>query len=209
MSLELLGSHPFSNPSSKGKVRDRPTYGEILGRYFLDTEPEPRSVRPSLPEIKWHFIGHLQKSNINKLIAVTILYMLETADSVKLADKVNSTWQKKGPSQRLKIMVQINTSGEDRKHGLPPEETVEHIIKKCPSLEFVGLMTGPNPDFQHSLSSRHSVIVKVVIPYLHLFHLDTSCSLFSGQIEVVSTNVRIGTLAETKGKLETLSMQEH
>uniref|UniRef100_A0A8D0HLY4 Pyridoxal phosphate binding protein n=1 Tax=Sphenodon punctatus TaxID=8508 RepID=A0A8D0HLY4_SPHPU len=155
MSLELLGSHPF-------------------------TEPEPRSVRPSLPEIKWHFIGHLQKSNINKLIAVTILYMLETADSVKLADKVNSTWQKKGPSQRLKIMVQINTSGEDRKHGLPPEETVEHIIKKCPSLEFVGLMTGPNPDFQ------------VVIPYLHLFHLDTSCSLFSGQIEVVSTNVRIG-----------------
>uniref|UniRef100_A0A8D0HLK1 Pyridoxal phosphate binding protein n=1 Tax=Sphenodon punctatus TaxID=8508 RepID=A0A8D0HLK1_SPHPU len=53
--------------------------------------------------------------NINKLIAVTILYMLETADSVKLADKVNSTWQKKGPSQRLKIMVQINTSGEDRK----------------------------------------------------------------------------------------------
>uniref|UniRef100_A0A8D0HQB2 Pyridoxal phosphate binding protein n=1 Tax=Sphenodon punctatus TaxID=8508 RepID=A0A8D0HQB2_SPHPU len=175
MSLELLGSHPF-------------------------TEPEPRSVRPSLPEIKWHFIGHLQKSNINKLIAVTILYMLETADSVKLADKVNSTWQKKGPSQRLKIMVQINTSGEDRKHGLPPEETVEHIIKKCPSLEFVGLMTGPNPDFQHSLSSRHSVCVPipVVIPYLHLFHLDTSCSLFSGQIEVVSTNVRIGTLAETK-----------
>lgn len=36
--------------------------------------------------------------------------------------------------------------------------TVEHVIKKCPGLEFVGLMTigsighdlnkGPNPDFQ-------------------------------------------------------------
>lgn len=47
------------------------------------------------------------------------------------------------------------------KHGLPPAETaalVEHINAKCPSLEFVGLMTigsfghdlnqGPNPDFQ-------------------------------------------------------------
>lgn len=47
------------------------------------------------------------------------------------------------------------------KHGLPPSETVaivEHINAKCPSLEFVGLMTigsfghdlsqGPNPDFQ-------------------------------------------------------------
>lgn len=47
------------------------------------------------------------------------------------------------------------------KHGLLPSETVavvEHIKAKCPSLEFVGLMTigsfghdlsqGPNPDFQ-------------------------------------------------------------
>ena len=47
------------------------------------------------------------------------------------------------------------------KHGLPPAEMVamvEHINAKCPSLEFVGLMTigslghdlsqGPNPDFQ-------------------------------------------------------------
>lgn len=47
------------------------------------------------------------------------------------------------------------------KHGLLPSETVavvEHINAKCPSLEFVGLMTigsfghdlsqGPNPDFQ-------------------------------------------------------------
>lgn len=47
------------------------------------------------------------------------------------------------------------------KHGLPPGElitTVEHILQKCPNLEFVGLMTigsfghdlskGPNPDFQ-------------------------------------------------------------
>lgn len=47
------------------------------------------------PEIKWHFIGHLQKQNVNKLMAVPNLFMLETVDSVKLADKVNSSWQKK------------------------------------------------------------------------------------------------------------------
>lgn len=41
--------------------------------------------------------------------------MLETVDSVKLADKVNSSWQKKGPTEPLKVMVQINTSGEDSK----------------------------------------------------------------------------------------------
>lgn len=41
--------------------------------------------------------------------------MLETVDSVKLADRVNSSWQKKGSPQRLKVMVQVNTSGEDSK----------------------------------------------------------------------------------------------
>lgn len=53
------------------------------------------------------------------------------------------------------------------KHGLPPRDTtaaVEHVINKCPSLEFVGLMTigsighdlskGPNPDFQVRFSRR-------------------------------------------------------
>lgn len=54
------------------------------------------------------------------------------------------------------------------KHGLPPRDTaaaVEHVINKCPSLEFVGLMTigsvghdlskGPNPDFQVRFSRRN------------------------------------------------------
>lgn len=47
--------------------------------------------------------------------AVPNLSMLETVDSVKLADKVNSAWQKKGSPERLKVMVQINTSGEESK----------------------------------------------------------------------------------------------
>lgn len=51
------------------------------------------------------------------LIGVPNLFMVETVDSAKLADKVNSSWQRiRGAnSQRLKIMVQINTSGEDSK----------------------------------------------------------------------------------------------
>jgi len=42
------------------------------------------------------------------------LFLVETVDSAKLAEKVNSSWQRlRGTSsQRLKIMVQVNTSGE-------------------------------------------------------------------------------------------------
>lgn len=44
--------------------------------------------------------------------------MLETVDSLKLADRVNASWQKRGCTEKLKIMVQINTSGEGSKwHG--------------------------------------------------------------------------------------------
>ncbi|VTJ60230.1 Hypothetical predicted protein [Marmota monax] len=131
--------------------------------------------------------------------------MLETVDSMKLADKVNSSWQKKGSAERLKVMVQINTSGEESKHGLPPSETipmVEHINTKCPSLEFVGLMTigsfghdlsqGPNPDFQVLLSLREELCRKLSIPADQV-ELSMGMSMdFQHAIEVGSTNVRIG-----------------
>uniref|UniRef100_A0A8C5S8C1 Alanine racemase N-terminal domain-containing protein n=1 Tax=Laticauda laticaudata TaxID=8630 RepID=A0A8C5S8C1_LATLA len=139
------------------------------------------------------------------VLVVPNLFMLETVDSVKLADKVNSTWQKKNSSEKLKIMVQINTSGEMSKHGLPPGElitTVEHILQKCPSLEFVGLMTigsfghdlskGPNPDFQLLISLRQELCEKLNIP-IGMVELSMGMSTdFQHAIEMGSTNVRIG-----------------
>lgn len=61
-------------------------------------------------------MSHRQpKASVFFSVAVPNLFMLETVDSVKLADRVNSSWQKKGSPQRLKVMVQVNTSGEDSK----------------------------------------------------------------------------------------------
>ncbi|XP_065756074.1 pyridoxal phosphate homeostasis protein isoform X3 [Phocoena phocoena] len=190
------------------------TFGENYVQELLEKASNPK-ILSSCPEIKWHFIGHLQKQNVNKLMAVPNLFMLETVDSVKLADKVNSAWQKKGSPERLKVMVQINTSGEEiyvssvsfceGKHGLPPAEmvaVVEHISAKCPSLEFVGLMTigslghdlsrGPNPDFQVLLSLREELCRKLSIPADQV-ELSMGMSMdFQHAIEVGSTNVRIG-----------------
>lgn len=180
------------------------TFGENYVQELLEKASNPK-ILSSCPDIKWHFIGHLQKQNVNKLIAVPNLSMLETIDSVKLADKVNSSWQKKGSTERLKVMVQINTSGEDNKHGLLPSETiavVEHVKASCPSLEFVGLMTigsfghdlsqGPNPDFQRLLSLRRELCEKLGIP-VEQVELSMGMSMdFQHAIEVGSTNVRIG-----------------
>ncbi|KAL1774494.1 proline synthase co-transcribed bacterial-like protein, partial [Sigmodon hispidus] len=152
------------------------TFGENYVQELLEKASNPK-ILSSCPEIKRYFIGHLQKQNINKLMAVPNLFMLETVDSVKLADKVNRSWQKKGSTERLKVMVQINTSGEESKHGLPPSETIavmEHIKASYPSLEFIGLKTigsfghdlsqGPNPDFQMLLSLQQELCEKLSIP---------------------------------------------
>lgn len=197
------------------------------------------NILSSCPEIKWHFIGHLQKTHINKLVAVPNLHMMETVDSAKLADKVNSSWQKRGSSEKLKVMVQIKTSDEESKHGLEAGEAValvKHIKEKCTSLEFVGLMTigsfghdltkGPNPDFQLLLAQRQDVCEKLGLQ-LNTVELSMGMSNdFEHAIEVGSTNIRVGStifgervylkaqksaqnVASTQDKLSDLSVKDN
>jgi len=119
------------------------------------------------PDIRWHFIGHLQRNKVNKLTAVTNLYMVETIDSAKLADAVNTSWSKANPTDKLKIMIQVNTSGEENKSGVEHSNAhslVKHVQEKCLNLEVAGLMTigaynydvslGPNPDFLKLVECR-------------------------------------------------------
>ncbi|XP_038193966.1 pyridoxal phosphate homeostasis protein-like [Arvicola amphibius] len=176
------------------------TVGENYVQERLEKAPNP-AILSSCPEI----MGHLQKQNVNKLITVPNLFMLGTVDSVKLADKVSSSRQKKGSPERLKLVVQTNTRGEERKHGLPSSETiavVEHIKTRCPSLEFVGLMTTasfghdlsqkPNPDFQTLLRLRQELYGKLSMP-VDQAEPSTGMSVdLRHAIEAGSTNVRVG-----------------
>lgn len=82
----------------------------------LVTKANNPEIIEQCPEIRWHFIGHLQKSNVNKLLSIPRLHMIETIDNEKLANTVNNSWGKsrKGP-EKLKILVQVNTSKEECK----------------------------------------------------------------------------------------------
>ncbi len=80
------------------------------------------------------------------------LYAVQTVTSAKAATGLN----KYLPAERsapLNILLQVNTSGEDNKSGVPPlspdspsadvelTQLARHIIKECPRLHFQGLMT--------------------------------------------------------------------
>ena len=62
----------------------------------------------------------------------------------KLAGKFQNTTFREDKSKILKVMVQINTSGEGSKSGVEPEGTaqlVRYIVEQCPNLKIVGVMT--------------------------------------------------------------------
>jgi PLP dependent protein len=46
------------------------------------------------------------------------LFMIETVDSIKLATAVDAAWQRMGSSEKLRVMIQVNTSSEDSKTAI-------------------------------------------------------------------------------------------
>lgn len=179
-----------------------------FGENYIQELAEKSSNEDALdkcPDIKWHFIGHLQRNKVNKLLSVPNLHMVETIDSAKLADAINSSWERLEKKSKLKTMVQINTSGEENKSGIAPSEAtslVKHIIEKCVNLEVCGLMTigaydydtslGPNPDFLKLLECHKEVTQALGVSPDTLELSMGMSSDFEHAIELGSTNVRIG-----------------
>lgn len=102
---------------------------------------------PLLPaDVKWHYIGHVQSNKAKALVRdVPNLFMVETVDSIKIANALNKASGEFRASQQLNVLLQVNTSGEEQKSGTTTvDESVElahHIVNSCEHLHLAGLMT--------------------------------------------------------------------
>jgi pyridoxal phosphate enzyme (YggS family) len=150
-------------------------------------------------DIKWHFIGALQSNKAKQLVKkVPNLFMVETVSGLKLANQLNKACVNCERTP-LKVLVQVNTSNEESKSGIPIEEClplVSHIREQCPGLEFAGLMTigiaGDRDNFQTLVSCRDNLCSKLG---LDANDLELSMGMsgdFELAIEMGSTNVRVG-----------------
>ena len=162
---------------------------------------------PSLAslDIRWHFIGHLQRNKCNSLVSTPGLWMVETVDSDRLATALDSSWRKKQTEQRLRIYLQVNTSGEEAKSGCQPQDiprSVEHVRNNCPGLEFRGLMTigrmghdyatGPNSDFEVLARTREDLCSQLGLqPRTVELSMGMSAD-FTQAVAAGSSNVRVG-----------------
>ena len=104
-------------------------------------------------KIELHLIGHLQSNKVRK--AVETFDVIQTIDSIKLADKVNNICKKIDKKQN--IYLQINTGGDPQKHGVSIEESIKVAIKisKMENLSFRGIMTIP----QKKLNSQELSLI--------------------------------------------------
>lgn len=102
---------------------------------------EARDKHASLSDldIRWSIIGHLQTNKVKYLVRFAREF--HALDSIRLAEELNKHLSSKG--RDLDVFIQVNTSDEDSKYGLHPDELAPFVrrLGEFPHLKPQGLMT--------------------------------------------------------------------
>ena len=158
-----------------------------------------RKFGSGLPEVEKHLVWHLQTNKVKK--ALELFDVIQSVDSLRLAREISTRCEAGGLS--IDVLVEVNTSGEDSKYGLVPEETVETIeeIADLGGIRVRGLMTigaflsdpeDVRPCFRQLREIRDAVEEKV-IPGVSMDHLSMGMTNdFEVAIEEGATIVRVG-----------------
>lgn len=112
-------------------------------------ENRVQDAEPKITELgriaTWHMIGHLQSNKAKK--AVQLFDVIQSIDSLSLAEEVNK--HAASEDRIIECLVQVNSSGEKQKFGVPPDKCLELVQNtlKLPHIKLTGLMTiGPLSD---------------------------------------------------------------
>ncbi|MBT8378167.1 MAG: YggS family pyridoxal phosphate-dependent enzyme [Ignavibacteria bacterium] len=151
-------------------------------------------------QVKWHMIGHLQRNKVKK--AVKLFDMIETIDSVKLAQIVDE--QCALNKKKMTVLIEINSGKESNKTGILPEDVDELILKiiDLPNLVVQGLMTmGPrfgNPEdarpYFKATKKAFDRLKNLDIPNVNIKYLSMGMSnSYKIAIEEGANIIRIGT----------------
>ena len=182
----------------------------VFGENRVQEFAEKVDALLDLSNAEWHMIGHLQTNKAAK--AAELFAAIDSIDSLRLAQKVNSVAQQAG--KKLAVLIEINVGGEAAKTGVAPEsQELENILQAAPSLEHLeirGLMTIPpltddpqqaRPYFR-KLRELQKQINALGLPDVSMNVLSMGMSHdFEIAVEEGSTCVRLGTAIFGERKL--------
>ena len=134
--IELL---PVSKMVPQERIREAVAAGcHRLGENKVQ-EAFRKSEEMSDLDIDWAVIGHLQSNKARDV--ATFAAEFQALDRLKVAAALDRRLQAAGRS--LNVYVQVNTSAEESKFGMPPDELLGFLreLPQFPSLNVQGLMT--------------------------------------------------------------------
>lgn len=148
-----------------------------------------------------HFIGNLQSNKVKEIIRYGV-ECLESVDRMSLAEKLHKRLVFEGKT--MEVLIQVNTSYEESKFGVRPENAVELVRKvaqfetlKIKGLMTIGLFSAEDEKVQKCfqlLKSIQNQIVAENIPNVEMKELSMG---MSGDLEIAieegATIVRVGT----------------
>jgi pyridoxal phosphate enzyme (YggS family) len=119
------------------------TLGEnrVQERQAKVAELDAVSTWPAGEQPRWHLIGPLQSNKARR--AVELFDVIETVDSVELAQRLERIAAEVRPGRQLPVLLQANVDADVAKAGFEPvdlERDLEAILG-LPSLAVEGLMT--------------------------------------------------------------------
>ncbi len=170
------------------------TFGENYAQEFrLKKEIIDRTV---VENVRWHFIGRLQRNKVKYLIGEVDL--IHSLDSLSVAREI----EKKAPGLGtvVPVLVEVDTGGEAAKGGVRAGDLVGFLesLRQFPSIEVRGLMTMPpyfdepervRPYFKALRELRDKL--KSAYPGLRELSMGMSGD-FEAAIEEGATIVRVG-----------------
>jgi len=107
---------------------------------FGENRPQELAAKAiEAPHLDWVLIGPLQRNKAALVAAHASQF--QALDSLRVAEALDRQLQALGRS--LDVMIEVNTSGEPAKHGVPPSEALKLAQSLAPyaSLNPIGLMT--------------------------------------------------------------------
>lgn len=169
-------------------------FGENYVQEALDKIADLADLRG---EITWHLIGPLQ-SNKTRVVAEHFDWV-QSVDRLKIAQRLSE--QRPAHLPPLQVCIQVNTSGEESKSGVAPDEALAlaQAVAALPRLQLRGVMALPAPSPHPAVQAEALTQVRVVFEQLRAadLPLDVLSMGMSGDLETAvaegSTMVRVGT----------------
>jgi pyridoxal phosphate enzyme (YggS family) len=147
-------------------------------------------------EIKWHFIGQLQKNKVKYVMGKVEL--IHSLDSLSVAEEINKRAENMGIT--VPVLIEVDTGGEESKGGINPSKLEEFLkeLRCLSSIDVRGLMTMPpyfddpetaRPYFGRLRELRDSLLAS--FPKLNELSMGMSGD-FEVAIEEGATIIRVG-----------------